>query len=387
MSKGIGFVGNQGVQQKGTKGNTGNLIHGYAARAIFGDGQIRTPKITDASPEGIENSRAEFSHIGFVAATMLHVGQVPKYIDGHVWQAELIEKLGLPVCTFGFGCHAALGTKVSEAEVDERSIRLLRVLADHSATVAVRGEFTADLCAKYGVKNAEVIGCQSVYYAAAQNTPDAYKHRTRTGRHAASLSMRPDETATVQFMVENDIDYIGQDDRLQQRILEGGLSVEEFAANPSLYVLPSIRKAMDDGLVSAQAYHAYVKKHFHIFYDVPEWIAHMADSYDFVFGTRFHGGVAAMQAGVPALWLEHDMRLQELCRHFALPSIAQQDIARVHSIEDLKALCDFGPFALRIPRLMENFLTYLDKNGVTPLVDPGFLQQCQAVMQPEGNPV
>lgn len=374
MVKGIGFIGNLGAQKPRTKDNTGNIIHGHAARAIFQNKQNVKPA---ATPENLEKIRAEVSHLGFVAATMLHVGQVPGYIDAHVQQADFIEALDLPVCTFGFGCHAALGTKISEAEVDPRSIRLLRVLAERSATVAVRGEFTADLCAKYGVKNAEVIGCQSIYYSAAQHAPGSFRHRATTGRQMASLSQKPDETAVVRFMVENGVDYIGQNDLVQEKIVLGELSAEDFAKGKNHWVLPSIRKVIDSGWMSAEAYHAYVKEHFHVFYNVPTWTRYIAENYDFAFGSRFHGNVAALQAGVPALWLEHDMRLQELCSHFALPSIAQQDFAKLRSVDELKALCDFAPFELRLPRLMDGFLGYLDKNGVMPFVDPGFVRQCK----------
>ncbi len=374
MAKGMGFIGNQGAQKQGTKDNTGNIIHGHAARAIFNQKQ----NISSAqTPENLDKIRAEVSHVGFVAATMLHVGQVPAYVDAHVRQADFIEALDLPVCTFGFGCHAPLGTRISESEVDARSVRLLRVLAERSKAVAVRGAFTADLCAKYGVKNVEVMGCQSIYYSAAQHAPGAFQHHSTTGRQMASLSMLPDETAVVRFMIENGVDYIGQNDLVQEKIVQGGLSATEFAADRSHWVLPSIRKVIDAGSTSAEEYYAYVKEHFHVFYDVPSWVNHIAESYDFAFGTRFHGNVAALQAGVPALWLEHDTRLQELCAHFALPSIAQQDFARIGSMDELKSLCDFGPFELRMPRLMDGFLSYLDKNGVMPFVDPAFLRQCQ----------
>lgn len=379
MSKNIGFIGNSGALAKGTKANTGNIIHGHAARAIF---DKRQGVSTELSTENLEKIRSEISHLGVVAATMLHVGKAPGYIESQVEQAKFIEALDLPVCTFGFGCQAELGTKISDAEVDKRSIRLLQVLADRSTTVAVRGEFTADLCAKYGVKNAEVIGCQSVYYSAAQHAPGAFTHRDQIGRVAGNPTSLPDEGIIVRFMIEHGIDYIGQNDMIQEKLADGSLSAADFSSNKELCSLPGICGLIEEGHISAESYHAYMKKHFHKFYDVPSWIEHIANNYDFAFGTRFHGNVAALQAGVPALWLEHDMRLQELCQHFALPSIAQKDFERVCSVEHLKELCDFSPFELRLPRLMELFLGYLEKNGVLGQVDAQFLDKCRSWTHP-----
>ena len=43
-------------------------------------------------------------------------------------------------------------------------MRLLKVISDHSRKIAVRGPFTAEACAKLGIKNVEVIGCQSMFW-------------------------------------------------------------------------------------------------------------------------------------------------------------------------------------------------------------------------------
>ena len=62
------------------------------------------------------------------------------------------------------------------------------------------------------------------------------------------------------------------------------------------------------------------------FRDARAW-RQFARSHDFYFGDRFHGGVVALQAGRPALFVHKDLRVRELTAHFAIPSVALEDIS------------------------------------------------------------
>jgi hypothetical protein len=54
------------------------------------------------------------------------------------------------------------------------------------------------------------------------------------------------------------------------------------------------------------------------FLDPKAWFAHLA-TYDFSFGTRIHGNIAALLAGTPALLLAHDSRTLELGHYHEIP--------------------------------------------------------------------
>ena len=54
------------------------------------------------------------------------------------------------------------------------------------------------------------------------------------------------------------------------------------------------------------------------FLDPKTWFAHLAN-YDFSFGTRIHGNIAALLAGTPALLLAHDSRTLELADYHEIP--------------------------------------------------------------------
>jgi polysaccharide pyruvyl transferase WcaK-like protein len=54
------------------------------------------------------------------------------------------------------------------------------------------------------------------------------------------------------------------------------------------------------------------------FLDPTTWFEHLAQ-YDFSFGTRIHGNIAALLAGTPALLLAHDSRTLELAEYHEIP--------------------------------------------------------------------
>ena len=54
------------------------------------------------------------------------------------------------------------------------------------------------------------------------------------------------------------------------------------------------------------------------FLDPKTWFDHLAQ-YDFSFGTRIHGNIAALLAGTPAVLLAHDSRTLELADYHQIP--------------------------------------------------------------------
>ena len=93
----VGFMGIPAEGRGGPRGNTGNYVHGYAARHILGEHVSISPrKLTDAM---VEEYRATLTHLAFVTATTLAVDN--SHIEPHEEHADRIERLGLPVVVFG----------------------------------------------------------------------------------------------------------------------------------------------------------------------------------------------------------------------------------------------------------------------------------------------
>lgn len=59
---------------------------------------------------------------------------------------------------------------------------------------------------------------------------------------------------------------------------------------------------------------------YYFFSDPSSWRQYMA-SRDLFLGDRFHGGVAALQVGVPAIMIRGDLRVTELTDFFGIPGV------------------------------------------------------------------
>jgi hypothetical protein len=229
-----------------------------------------------------------------------------------------------------------------------------------------------------GVNNVEVVGCQSIYYSASLNAPTAWEHRKGTGRSVSSITGTIDLTKIVDFCIKNNVDMIGQDESVEHEIALGQLPLQSFVGDTGDFKLPrSILQGLNAEEVPLTTYHEYITKHFYKFFDVGNWVSHIAKNYDFAFGTRFHGNVAALQSGVPSLWLTHDIRTIELCKHFGLPNIPAESFDNFKSIEELKDVTDYSAFRARFPKLIDDFLYYLERNGVKQHISDEFLRGIQ----------
>lgn len=373
----IGFVGNPAGLPRDSRDNTGNIIHGFAARTIFANPVNVRTLVEDAN---LEDIRARCRVLGYVGATCLNVNKVPPFIEGHVNSADFVEKLDMPVCVFGLGSQARQGQSLAEAEVDPRSVRLLQVLADKSEVVAVRGEFTADLCRKLGVHNVQVVGCQSAYVVGVRNWDRTLKVPQTPRRPVTNLSLGPNETALLRLAMRVKADVIGQGNPVEEGIKLGRIDRESFVANThDGFTWPFLERLFKADKLDRGAYFDYVQAHFHKFYTVRDWRDHMR-RYDFCFGTRFHGNMAALLAGVPALWLAHDMRTDELCRHLNLPVMPHDDLKGVRRLSELTERTDYGAFRAAFPARLAEFRDYLARNGVTDLLAEDFRDRSAGVI-------
>jgi hypothetical protein len=107
-----------------------------------------------------------------------------------------------------------------------------------------------------------------------------------------------------------------------------------------------------------------------VFFNYPDWVLFMRGM-RFCLGTRIHGTVAALLAGVPALLICHDSRTTELARSMNIPHLPATELDTdrdldPHRLEAIRTglreqlvACEAG-----FPAYYERFLDYLDATGL-----------------------
>lgn len=346
--------------------NTGNMIHAAAARRMISR-YIEYERPGEWSDEDIEQLRAEHSHLVFVTANLIRLGvsgdhpSIKQLVAGLVPLAKNIERAGLPVVVFGLGTQAALNGPYEFTAASE-TVRLLKVISDHSRKIAVRGPFTAEACNKLGIKNVEVIGCQSMFWhrlpqfswTLSQPVTD------KSDNVAFNFTDAPSEAKLINQAMARGHDFIGQQNDAEEDVRAG--AGKAAIPDPAQYNW-GVAFAFEKCLLERTSYERWVQEHFYQFRQPEPWLEHMR-RYRFSYGTRLHGNIAAMLAGVRAMWIVHDMRLKEVCDHFRFPTI---DFADVRDGVNLQALCERANFAecVRVyPERYRALFDYVDGAGL-----------------------
>lgn len=219
-----------------------------------------------------------------------------------------------------------------------------RVLAaiQERAVIGVRGEYTAEILNKHGIKNIDVIGCPSLYY---ENNPDFKISRTNY----------PIQKVCVNF-----------------RTFYGLLSVKEkhfltYCANRRYDFVEQTDYMFSPENAADTAYYNYVSKWIDhkkkLFFDVDEWKNYLAD-FQFSMGLRFHGNVVALWNRIPALFFIIDSRTEELVRYFNLPFLKMQDFDDRKPIEYYYELADYTLFNSNYEKKFLKYQEFLRKNKI-----------------------
>jgi hypothetical protein len=221
--------------------------------------------------------------------------------------------LKVPIYVLGIGLQA------SHDNVWPPLLSLLNTINQRAALFAVRGEQTRDWLHKKGFTNAKALGCPSMF-AFPKNIvsiePPSRLLRFSTAGHITRSTRGLDSIAFLQrIAAETDANYIFQNDIISVV----GRQDQPFAFDDATCSLD--RAFIDARLDSYVKWQGRKFSGYYFFRDPSSWrsFAHQQDVY---LGDRFHGGVAFLQAGRPALIASADERVDEMVAYFDLPSIS-----------------------------------------------------------------
>jgi hypothetical protein len=355
-------VGNAPRMREGSAENTGNLVHAISARRLllnFEDFNIGKPW-TDAQIDFIRNN---FSNVLFVAANTIRATSDKVFLQIQATMAENLKKLQLPVVTLGLGAQAGINDLPKDLSLHTETLDLIRVISENSNIFGVRGEYTQDVLRYNGIKNAVPMGCPSVYYhvesGAAHPHANTLKrpqidHKSKLIFNYTSFWREFGIFKTVATV--NNSYLVGQGEAFEQR-LSADSTVEEIP--PSTYQNVFIK---NEGV--ERLFMNTVKKNYRKFYNLEDWLAFAKDA-DLSFGSRFHGNMASLIAGVPSIWFAHDSRTLELCEYHGLPNIVTGAKPLNLQLDDIVSAVDYTSFFNKYSKNRAKLKDYLDSSGIT----------------------
>ena len=340
--------------------NTGNLAFAHAIDAHLGGGLPALPR----------GAWAEANRMDGIAV-MPAANQLGEHTDYHRFAQALCD-VSVPTVLIGLGAQTAslrgLVPKLHRGTVD-----WVRQIAEHAPTahpnIGVRGSFARYVLDRHGLADyAEVLGCPSLFInphprlgeriAANIRPPERIAvvagnpHWRRLGAIEASLAQLV--AAPGAYVVQNPLALTRLADGEAEQVDKKALAACRDYVRPASTVPQFVR---------------WMERHGRVFYDIPRWLAHYRN-FDLVVGTRIHGTILGLQAGVPSLCIVHDARMLELCETLKVPHVRWDAVRDGLARDALVPLLDFDAAAFDANRqqLCARYVAFLKGNGL-PVAD------------------
>ncbi|MBB3899480.1 polysaccharide pyruvyl transferase family protein [Roseococcus suduntuyensis] len=281
---------------------------------------------------------------------------------GHV--VPLLRHLTGPVVALGVGAQAASYRRLS---LPEGSVAFWRLVAEKSASLGVRGEYSAEVLAALGIHNTRIIGCPSFYRSGAptrpirpvqaragrlgltlnrhlqgEYTPSQGLSQIAQRRLLAEVARRPGSRLYAQGEREEMLLALGAPTRRAERLREV-LGLHGLADDPRVAQL--------------------LGRHMAAHIDIESWAEDLAAHVDVVLGLRLHGNVMALQQGIPAIPIVYDTRTREMADLFELPAIEMQ-LAGAMDLDVMLEGADFASFEAAYARNFTIYRAFLEENGL-----------------------
>ena len=338
-----------------TMTNVGNLLfqHAFIRSIHSADTNVITVQDQVMPDETIDkiNKNIDAVYLPFANAFR------PTFRGGlHNW-IQMIDKIKVPVVVVGIGAQCATDNALLELTPINDDVRLFcsKVLSK-SQSIGVRGEFTANYLNDLGIKNVDIVGCPSMFYHgkqlpnAALPLPEkmakiAFNFSPQSPANLGAINAHVDHELTeirslIRQMPDTTFDYFAQDTNELAHQIWGSKQVT--------------LSSMCDEL-------AHVRTRYPV--DVHQWITDL-QAYDLSIGTRIHGCIAAVLAGIPSVMLCHDSRTRELAQWFDLPRLDKSDGAYSLTVDSISECLQASKMKAVFQDRYQTYIDFLKKNKI-----------------------
>lgn len=229
---------------------------------------------------------------------------------------------------------------------------ILELARTSGTLIGVRGEISRRYLTKLGIESL-AIGCPSVHLAPPEITCSTPLEKAKICTSNTMRGFHRDIAKKVNsFALEYCSGYMLQtESAIMADCMELPDEVVHFIANQSgnPHHADLLRnKFFDYGYYNEvseqwQLLRAWFKQYAKFNYTVDAWRAY-ASQFEYCIGTRFHGNVMALQAGVPSLIIPVDARVADMVQFHHLPAISIEDFSYINKISDLTPHLDFTDY-------------------------------------------
>ncbi|QEL24992.1 polysaccharide pyruvyl transferase family protein [Bosea sp. F3-2] len=275
--------------------------------------------IAHVDPARIDRLNAEYDYVFLRGSNYIHAQMN--------WSkaAEVLRRLKLPVIAFGIGAQAPVSGKL---ELSEDTKTVLKLISDSTASLGVRGAYSAEVLNDLGIHNVRIIGCPTAFR---NNSPDLairlpaldqVKNVGVTLRREVSKTYAQDIKRYLTFhrdlvkaMADRFEVTLMSQGEVEEKKLALGTPEQKEAAMASLRDNAWAR----DWYIDEQVSGLYQSRMFYS--DIVAEYERLVRGLDLVLGYRLHGNLMALANGTPSIYFTYDSRTVEFADTFKIPSV------------------------------------------------------------------
>jgi hypothetical protein len=277
----------------------------------------------------------------------------------------VLRRLRIPILAFGIGAQAPRSGKL---ELTRPAREVMAIIADHSASMGVRGAYTAEVLWDMGIRHTRIVGCPTIFR---NNDPGlridlppleqvrqvAYTLRREVGHDYAQDVRRYldlQRETIIELADRFEIDILAQGEVEEKQILWGNDAQRE-AARAVLRGRGWLR-GPDDRMEALYSQRLFYSD------DVSDFEARLRQK-DLVLGYRLHGNLLGLANRVPSVYFTYDSRTTEFADTFAIPRF---DVfaGKPFQLEEYWDQSLFERFNCAYYRRYRDMRLFLDENAI-----------------------
>jgi polysaccharide pyruvyl transferase WcaK-like protein len=275
--------------------------------------EIAKPDMAD-----IDRINAEYDYVFLRGSNYIHSEM------GWEKAIDVLRKLKIPVIAWGIGAQAPVKGKI---QLSEETKTVLRLMADSTTSIGVRGAYSAQVLWDLGIKNVRIVGCPTAFR---RNNPNLeIKLRPLDKIKKAGITVRREVSQTYARDIEQYLtfhrDMVKQMATRFDVVLMAQGEVEE---KKLVFGTPEQKK---EALAQLRA-NRWVKDWYldetmeqlhreRLFYsDVVADYEDLVQQKDLVLGYRLHGNLMALANGTPSIYFTYDSRTVEFAETYQIPN-------------------------------------------------------------------
>ncbi|MCU4178172.1 polysaccharide pyruvyl transferase family protein [Bosea sp. BH3] len=275
--------------------------------------------IAHIDPAMIDRLNAEYDYVFLRGSNYIHAQMN--------WSkaADVLRRLKLPVIAFGIGAQAPVSGKL---ELSEETKTVLKLISDSTASLGVRGTYSAEVLNDLGIRNVRIIGCPTAFR---NNNPDlAIRLPPLEQVKTAGVTLRREVSKTYAQDIKRYLTFHrslvkAMADRFEVTLMsQGEVEEKKLALGTPEQKAQAMAALRDnawarDWYLDEQVEGLYQSRMFYS--DVVAEYERLVRGLDLVLGYRLHGNLMALANGTPSIYFTYDSRTVEFADTFQIPSV------------------------------------------------------------------